>query len=103
MSQDTTRLTGREDPEAFYRRLKPPGMRLMLSIDGGGAKGYMTLHCLAKLEELDLKQNPGITDAGLGHLEKLTQLKKLHLTMTGVTDEGIEKLKQALPDCQIVR
>jgi patatin-like phospholipase/acyl hydrolase len=24
----------------------------MLSIDGGGAKGYMTLHCLAKLEEM---------------------------------------------------
>jgi predicted acylesterase/phospholipase RssA len=41
-----------ETPEAFYRRLKPEGKRLILSIDGGGAKGYMTLHCLGKLEEM---------------------------------------------------
>jgi patatin-like phospholipase/acyl hydrolase len=41
-----------ETPDAFYARLKPEGKRLMLSIDGGGAKGYMTLRCLAKLEEM---------------------------------------------------
>jgi hypothetical protein len=38
--------------EDFYRRLKPEGKRMILSVDGGGAKGYMTLHCMAKLEEL---------------------------------------------------
>jgi len=41
-----------ETPEAFYRRLKPEGKRLILSIDGGGSKGLMTLHCLVKLEAL---------------------------------------------------
>jgi hypothetical protein len=39
-------------PTPFYQRLKPAGKRLILSIDGGGALGYITLHCLAKLEQL---------------------------------------------------
>jgi hypothetical protein len=30
----------------------PEGRRLVLSVDGGGSRGYITLHCLAKLEEL---------------------------------------------------
>ena len=52
MSNETRNSPSNETTEAFYRRLKPEGKRLMLSIDGGGAKGYMTLHCLAKLEEM---------------------------------------------------
>jgi predicted acylesterase/phospholipase RssA len=38
--------------DAFYQRLKPEGKRLMVSVDGGGTKGYITLHCLSKLEDL---------------------------------------------------
>ena len=52
MSSDTNNPSDQEAKEAFYRRLKPEGKRMILSIDGGGAKGYMTLQCLAKLEDL---------------------------------------------------
>jgi predicted acylesterase/phospholipase RssA len=52
MSADTNTSPVKHDAESFYKRLKPNGKRLILSVDGGGAKGYMTLHCLAKLEEL---------------------------------------------------
>jgi hypothetical protein len=38
--------------DAFYEQLKPKGKKMLLSIDGGGSKGYITLQCLAKLEEL---------------------------------------------------
>ncbi len=50
MSNETPLAPDRPTP--FYQRLKPAGKRLILSIDGGGARGYITLHCLAKLEEL---------------------------------------------------
>jgi predicted acylesterase/phospholipase RssA len=49
---DTTKHPDTESRDEFYRRLKPEGKRLILSIDGGGTKGLMTLHCLVKLEEL---------------------------------------------------
>jgi predicted acylesterase/phospholipase RssA len=49
---DTTKHSDKNSRDEFYRRLKPDGKRLILSIDGGGTKGLMTLHCLIKLEEL---------------------------------------------------
>jgi predicted acylesterase/phospholipase RssA len=52
MSGDANNSPVKHDVASFYQRLKPKGKRLILSVDGGGAKGYMTLHCLAKLEEL---------------------------------------------------
>lgn len=44
--------------------------------------------------------SPDISDAGLAHLKGLTNLKELFIQQTKVTEEGIEKLKKALPDCQ---
>jgi hypothetical protein len=40
-------------------------------------------------------------DAGLGHLKGLTTLRDLNLKRTGVTDEGVNDLKQALSKCWI--
>jgi hypothetical protein len=40
---------------------------------------------------------------GLEHLKGLSQLKRLGLTGTNVTDAGVEKLRQALPKCKIKR
>jgi len=37
----------------------------------------------------------------LVHLEGLTGLKELFLMNTKVTDAGVKKLKQALPNCII--
>lgn len=55
------------------------------------------------LVELDLSDNEGITDAGIEHLLTCENLRELNLRGTKVTDAGVEKLQQALPECQIAR
>ena len=42
-----------------------------------------------------------ITDSGLVHLNGLANLLGMYLYRTKVTDAGIAKLKQALPNCGI--
>ncbi|NQU21935.1 MAG: hypothetical protein HQ567_11685 [Candidatus Nealsonbacteria bacterium] len=42
-----------------------------------------------------------MTDAGLEYLEGMTSLQSLDLRGTQVTDAGIKKLQQALPNCKI--
>jgi uncharacterized membrane protein len=44
-----------------------------------------------------------ITDTGLEHLRGMTQLQELSLECTEVTDAGVKKLQQALPNCTITR
>ena len=44
-----------------------------------------------------------VTDAGLENLKGLHQLQSLWLCCTKVTDDGLKKLQQALPNCQIER
>ena len=58
---------------------------------------------LAQLPCLDylMVGGDGVTDAGLQHLARLTQLRELHLFHANVTDEGVTKLQQALPNCKI--
>ena len=43
----------------------------------------------------------GVTDAGLPHLESLESLKDLKVTRTAVTADGVAKLKDKLPNCEI--
>jgi formylglycine-generating enzyme required for sulfatase activity/tetratricopeptide (TPR) repeat protein len=54
------------------------------------------------LEHLMLDNAP-ISDADLKHLETLTQMGYLGLANTTLSDEAIESLQQALPDCRINR
>ena len=42
-----------------------------------------------------------ITDAGLIHLKQLTNLKRLDLIGTKITDAGVADLQMALPNCEI--
>jgi S-adenosylhomocysteine hydrolase len=42
-----------------------------------------------------------VTDAGLKNLNRLTKLQNLQLPVVNVTDVGIEDLQKALPNCQI--
>ena len=47
-----------------------------------------TLSARTSLEELDLSENSLITNAGMAHLAKLTNLKKLNLWRVQISDEG---------------
>jgi hypothetical protein len=64
--------------------------------------GLVHLKALTKLKGLIL-YDTHVTDAGLVHLKGLTNLRELHLDGTQVTDEGFKKLKEALPNCEILR
>ena len=44
-----------------------------------------------------------VTDAGLEHIKGLTKLEMLDLRKTRVTDEGVKRLEEGLPDCLILR
>ena len=57
---------------------------------------------LRKLERLNLDGQP-LTDACLEQIKGMTQLRELSLDETGVTGEGVMKLQDALPACQITR
>jgi len=62
--------------------------------------GLVHLKGLTKLQRLNLFDSQ-ISDAGLVHLKGLTKLQRLNLGDTRVTDAGVNKLKQALPKCNI--
>ena len=64
--------------------------------------GLVHLEGLTQLQTLNLGAT-SITDAGLAHLEGLTQLHELDLSSTKVTDAGVAELKKALPEVAIVR
>ena len=62
--------------------------------------GLAPLMRMTALQELNLR-GTHISDAGLAHLENLKSLRQLGLHGTKVTAAGVEKLKKAIPACQI--
>jgi internalin A len=62
--------------------------------------GLKRLEGLTQLQKLNL-WGTQITDSGLQHLKGLKQLRLLLLAGTKVTDEGVKELQQALPNCEI--
>jgi hypothetical protein len=50
---------------------------------------------------MNLGDNP-ITDVDLEHLKPLKNLKQLELSGTSVTKEGVESLRKALSNCEIL-
>jgi hypothetical protein len=62
--------------------------------------GLVDLGRLSCLQTLDLSESK-ITDAGLSHLGRLGELQVLRLTGCQVTEAGVEKLRKALPRCEI--
>jgi hypothetical protein len=42
-----------------------------------------------------------VSDAGLAHLAKCKNLKRLSLGGNQFTEEAVERLKKALPECKV--
>ena len=66
-----------------------------------GDAGLAQLARLKNLQWLNLSDTQ-VGDAGLAHLTGLKNLQRLHLINTQVTDAGVAKLKEDLPNCDII-
>lgn len=62
----------------------------------------MHLGGLTNLEKLHLGETR-VSDAGLGNLRGLAGLRWLCVKNSQVTDEGVNSLRQSLPKCKIER
>jgi hypothetical protein len=56
---------------------------------------------LSKLSFLDVSGNPKVTDGCIDTLSTIKTLQTLNASDTGITSVGEEKLKEALPDCNV--
>ena len=63
--------------------------------------GLEHVKVLKNLRYLNLHWQKKVTDAGLEYLKGLESLQHLDLRGTNVTDEGVNKLQRALPNCRI--
>jgi hypothetical protein len=52
---------------------------------------------------LRIGTNQKITDAGMFELAGLKKLTYVSATFTRVSDEGVKKLSEALPGCEVTR
>ena len=62
--------------------------------------GIAPLTALKNLTKLDLTQTE-VDDAVVGPLSQMKSLRALRIRRTKITAAGFEKLKAALPDCEI--
>ena len=67
-------------------------------IDDAALQG---LKGLTKLSFLDVSGNPKVTDGCIDTLSTIKTLQTLNASDTGITSVGEEKLKEALPDCNV--
>ena len=61
-----------------------------------------TISSLTRLATLDLNGNLQVTDRELHHLHSLTKLSGIDLTGTSITPAGVDALKKALPNCNVI-
>ncbi|MBC8869895.1 MAG: hypothetical protein H8E44_10780 [Planctomycetes bacterium] len=80
---------------AEYLRQRPPWADTEITNQG--------LSHLSRLTDLDelLIHGSRITDEGLEHLRGLTNLKRLWIVNTSVSQAGVQRLRAALPNCEI--
>ncbi len=75
--------------------------KLHLEKTGIGDAGMVHLKDQKELEYLNLYATK-VTDAGLEHLAGLKKLRKLYVWQSGVTEAGMAKLNEQLPELEIV-
>lgn len=56
---------------------------------------------LPRLRALNLRYNTGVTDASIPSILKLQHLKYLHVDFTSITEEGLQRLRDALPGVEL--
>ena len=95
------RGTNLNDDLAQYLKPLTELTRLHLERTAITDAGLPHLAGLTKLEYLNL-YGTALTDAGLEHLAALPNLKKLYVWETKVTLDGVRKLKERLPELQII-
>jgi len=62
-----------------------------------------TVLALKKLADLNLSDNPELTDAGLLKLKPLKKLKAVHFSRSKATEAGAAELKKAIPGVEVFR
>jgi hypothetical protein len=74
--------------------------RLDFGLTGISDTAFGTIPNLEKLEVLNL-YGTHVSDQGLEHVKSWTHLKKLYVANTDITAEGVKRLWEALPHCEI--
>jgi hypothetical protein len=88
--------------EGLRHLLSVPDLRHLVLASGTiEDRGLNYVVTLADLEELDIHYQRRITDAGILRLAQLKKLRRLTISDTGVTQQGIVRLRAALPNCEI--
>jgi peroxiredoxin len=81
------------------------GLTNLVSVDLGGtritAAGFEHLKGLTKLETLYLNRVP-VTDAAVDPLSEVTSLRQLVFENARISQEGETKLREALPNCEVI-
>ena len=66
------------------------------------AQGLQELKALAKLERLNLQGCRQLRDDAVGVLASFKQLRVLDVKDSGMTVQGVERLRAALPECRVL-
>lgn len=79
---------------------RPVTLRMHAAGSGVTDSGVASLRGMTNIEEIDLTDTR-VTDGAINILATLSGLKKVVLKGTNVSNSGIARLQQALPDCTI--
>ncbi len=76
-------------------------VRLRLSRNAITDRGVALLSALPRIEHLNLYGNGGVTDASVDVLAGVGSLRRVDVWQTGMTEDGIARLRQRRPDLQV--
>ncbi|MEX0642013.1 MAG: leucine-rich repeat domain-containing protein [Pirellulales bacterium] len=98
----TIRQTKNLDNELRHLEKLPELEVLRLSLSNVTDRGLTHIARLPNLKILSLA-NTQVTDIGVLQLSSLHELRHLEIKNTGVTDAGADRLRRALPNCEVIK